>query len=90
MAKSSAAKEQTLTVPVSVLGIDSNYEPATLSAYQYREKYVYPHLASKGYAIDRCQGPLAKRIYVAPKAQQPGVAYLTGVGHGSYTTYTGH
>ena len=90
MAKSTALKEQTLTVPVSVLGIDSNYEPATLAAYQYREKHVYPHIGSKGYAIDKCQGPMAKRIYVAPKAQQPGVAYLTGVGHGSYTTYTGH
>ena len=44
----------------------------------------------RGYTIDKCQGPLARRIYVAPKAQQLGVAYLTGVGHGSYTTYTGH
>jgi hypothetical protein len=90
MAKSTALKEQTLTVPVSVLGIDSNHEPATLAAYQYREKHVYPYMARKGYAIDKCQGSMAKRIYVAPKAQQPGVAYLTGVGHGSYTTYTGH
>jgi hypothetical protein len=90
MAKSAAPKQQTLTVPVSVLGIDSNWEAATLAAYQYREKQVYPYIASKGYAVDKCQGPMAKRIYVAPKAQQPGVAYLTGVGHGSYTTYTGH
>jgi hypothetical protein len=90
MAKSAAPKQQTLTVPASVLGIDSNWEAATLAAYQYREKQVYPYIASKGYAVDKCQGPMAKRIYVAPKAQQPGVAYLTGVGHGSYTTYTGH
>ena len=90
MPKKIAPKEQTLTVPVSVLGIDSNFEPATLAAYNYREKYVYPHLASKGYSIDKCQGPMAKRIYVAPKAQQPGVVYITGVGHGSYNTYTGH
>ena len=33
---------------------------------------------------------MAKRIYAAPKAQQPGVVYLTGVGHGAYTTFTGH
>src|SRR5207249_2313497 len=26
----------------------------------------------------------------APKAQQPGVAYLTGVGHGFPASYTGH
>ncbi len=90
MAKKTAPKEQTLTVPVSILGIDSNYEPATMAAYQYREKYVYPYLASKSYVIDKCQGPVAKRIYVALKAQQPGVIYLTGVGHGSNTTYKGH
>jgi hypothetical protein len=90
MARKTAAKEQTLTVAVSVLGIDSQYEPATLAAWQYREKHVYPHIASKGYAIATCQGPMAKRIYAAPKAQQPGVVYLTGTGHGSYTTYTGH
>jgi len=90
VAKGTTRKERTLTVPVIVLGIDSNWEPATLAAYRYRDKYVYPHIASKGYAIEKCQGPMARRIYAAPKAQQPGVAYVTGVGHGSYTTYTGH
>ena len=90
MAKSIAQKQQTLAVPVTILGIDSNYEPATLAAYQYREKHVYLYIMSKGYAVDKCQGPMAKRIYVAPKAQQPGIAYLTGVGHGSCTAYTGH
>jgi hypothetical protein len=83
-------KEETFRVPVVVLGIDSNFEPATQAGCQYRNQHVYPYLAGKGYSIDLCQGPMAKRIYVAPKAQLPGVAYLTGVGHGSYTTYTGH
>jgi hypothetical protein len=90
MAKSTPRKVLTFTVPVTAVGIDSNWEPATLAAFQYREKHVYPHIASKGFSIDKCQGPMAKRIYAAPKAQQSGVAYLTGVGHGSYTTYTGH
>lgn len=90
MAKTAVPKEQTLTVPVSVLGIDANFEPATLAAYQYREKHVYPYLAAKGYSVDKCQGPMARRIYVAAKAQQPGVVHLTGVGHGSYTIYMGH
>jgi hypothetical protein len=90
MAKAKPLKQQRVAVPIVAVGIDSNWEPATLAAYQYREKHVYPHLASKGYTIDKCQGPLARRIYVAPKAQQTGVVYLTGVGHGSYTTYTGH
>ena len=90
MAKRAVRKEQTRAVPVSVVGIDSNWEPATLAACQYREKHVYPHIASKGYSIDKCQGPMAKRVYAGPKARQAGVVYLTGVGHGSYTTFTGH
>src|SRR5262245_29505925 len=90
MAKKTAAKKQTLAVAVSVLGIDSNYDAATLAAYQYREQHVYPYFAAKGFTVEKCQGSLAKRIYAAPKAQQSGVVYLTGVGHGSYTIYTGH
>lgn len=90
MAKRAAPKEQMLTVALSVLGIDSNFEPATLAAYQYREKHVYPHIAAKGYPIDKSQGQMARRIYAAAKSRQPGVVYLTGVGHGSYTTFTGH
>ncbi len=90
MAKRAAKKEQTSTVPVRIVGVDSNWEPATLAACQYRENHVYPHLAGKGYSIDKCQGPMAKRIYTAPKTRQPGVVYITGVGHGAYTTFTGH
>ena len=62
MARKITPKEQTLTVPVTVLGIDSNYEPATLAAYNYREQQVYPYIAGKGYALDKCQGPLARLI----------------------------
>jgi hypothetical protein len=32
---------------------------------------------------------MARRIYAAPAAKKPEVVYITGVGHGSYTTYTG-
>ncbi len=89
MAKGKRQKEQTLKVRVRVLGIDSSFEPATLAAYQYREKHVYPYIQSKGYTVDKCQGPMARRIYVAPAAVASGVVYITGVGHGSHTIYTG-
>jgi hypothetical protein len=90
MAKSKSRKERSFTVQVILLGIDSSWEPATFAACRYREQHVYPYLASKGYAVEKCQGPMAKRIHVAPRAKQPGVAYLTGVGHGFPATYTGH
>jgi hypothetical protein len=74
---------------VTLLGIDSNYDPLTLAAFQYREKNVYPHLLAKGFTVKKFQGPLARRHYIAPEARKPEVEYLTGVGHGSYNYYTG-
>lgn len=82
-------KKVSLVLPVTVLGIDSNYEPVTLAAYQYREANVYPYLQAKGFQVTKLQGPLARRYYVAPEAKKPEVDYMTGVGHGSYDLYTG-
>ena len=90
MAKKVAPKARTLTVPVVAVGIDSNYEPATRAAFNYRETHVYPHLATRGSGLVKLQGPLAKRAHAGSAARQPGVAYLTGVGHGFPATYTGH
>lgn len=78
-----------LSVDVVVLAVDSSFESVTNQVFQYRQKNVYPFLEQKGFTIQRCQGPLARRIYVAPEARKPGVDYITGVGHGSYDTYTG-
>jgi len=82
-------KKVSFVLHLTVLGIDSNYEPVTLAAFQYREKYVYPYLQAKGFTVKKFQGPLARRHYVAPEARKPEVEYLTGVGHGSYNLYTG-
>ena len=82
-------KKVTLHLAVTVIGVDSNYEPITLAAYQYREANVYPYLVAKGFAVAKFQGPLARRYYVAPEAKKPEVEYITGVGHGSYNVYTG-
>ena len=43
---------------ITLLGIDSNYEPVTRAAFQYREKHVYPYLQGKGFAITKLQVPL--------------------------------
>lgn len=72
-----------------MLAIDSNFEPATKAAFDYRQAHVYPYISLLGYSIIRCQGPLARRVYVAPEARKPNVVFMTGVGHGSYDTYTG-
>ena len=78
-----------LTLPVTALGIDSNYEPVTRAVFDYREVNVYPYLAAKGLQVSRLQGPLARRIYAAPEAKKPEVEYLTGVGHGEADVFAG-
>src|SRR5947208_2718103 len=85
----SRTKKVSHVLHITVLGIDSNYEPVTLAGFQYREQYVYPYLLIKGFIVKKLQGPLARRIYVAPEAKKPEVEYLTGVGHGAYNLYTG-
>jgi hypothetical protein len=78
-----------LEVDVVVLAIDANFELVTQTGFNYREKNVYPYLQKKGFAVKRCQGSLARRIYVAPEARKPNVDYLTGIGHGAYDSFTG-
>jgi len=82
-------KQICITVHVTVLGIDANYEPLTLAAYKYREKHVYPYFLLQGFAVSKLQGPMARRHYVAPAGKKPEIAYLTGVGHGSADFYAG-
>ncbi len=82
-------KQVSLALAVTVLAIDSNYEPITFAPFQYREKHVYPYLHAKGLTVKKFQGPLARRHYVAPEARKPEVEYLTGVGHGSHNLFAG-
>jgi len=78
-----------LNMQLTVLAVDANFEPVTQAGFQYRQANVYPYFEAKGFAVQRCQGPLARRIYVAPAASQPNVTYITGIGHGTYDTFTG-
>jgi len=73
----------------SILGIDSNFEPLTLAAFNYRQANVYPYLRDKGFRVDTCQGVEAIKGSVDPKAEQPDVAYITGVGHGANNAFLG-
>ncbi|MEH2279868.1 MAG: hypothetical protein V7K90_00785 [Nostoc sp.] len=79
-----------ITMNAVVVAIDSNHDFATTAAFNYRQQNVYPYIDEKGFILERCQGQLACRIYVASAASRSNVVYLTGVGHGSYDTFTGH
>jgi hypothetical protein len=78
-----------LSLEVTVVAIDSNYDPVTKAAYDYREQRVYPYLISRGFRVNKFQGTLARRYYVAPAVREPEVDYITGVGHGLSELYTG-
>jgi hypothetical protein len=83
------ARQRRLQARPAVLAIDSSYEPVTRAGFHYRQANVYPYLASRGLSVRRCQGKLARRHFVSQEARKTDVVYLTGVGHGSETTFTG-
>ena len=74
---------------MKILAIDSSYDRVTQASYDYRNRHVYPYLESRGFEIVRCQGKSARRFHVKPKACQKDIIYMTGVGHGTDTTYMG-
>jgi hypothetical protein len=76
-------------VAITAVGIDSNFEPQTKVACEYRVNNVYPYLQTKGLNVVTCQGPMARRTYVAPAVKQAGVELITGVGHGDSDTFMG-
>jgi hypothetical protein len=89
MAKTGKQRVLTLTVPVTVVEIEANFEVVTQTAYKFRQKNVYPYIAARGLQVNPFVGPMARRVYISPAVIQHGVVYITGVGHGSYDTFTG-
>jgi hypothetical protein len=87
--QSAKTKKVTLTLNVTVVAVDSNYDDATQAGFAYREKHVYPYFEAKGFTVRKFQGPLARRHYVAPDVKKPEVDYITGAGHGLADQYLG-
>lgn len=74
---------------LKILTIDSRHDRATQACCDYRNKHVYPYLESKEFELVRCQGRSARRVYVQSEACRDDIVYITGAGHGLYTTYMG-
>ncbi len=93
MKKKAASAPKTMrlstTLETTILGIDSSWEEVTQLVFDYRDKNGYPQLASRGYALSKCQGALARRIYASREAAKPNVVFVTGAGHGGYAVFTG-
>ena len=88
-ASAGSARVRSLTVEITIVGVDSNYDVPTQAAYGYREANVYPRLRSSGLNLVRLTGNMATRIYLKAELEKQGVEFLTGSGHGDYDTFTG-
>ena len=74
---------------ITILAIDSDHDPITESACEYRQQSVYPYLEERGFEVKYHRGKLARRHYVASVAQERGIVYITGSGHGHPHEFTG-
>jgi hypothetical protein len=78
----------------TVVAIEQNYDPATQTAQRLREELVYSHEAFRGatprHELVRCfnERAVPEHLYAALSDSQ--VRFITGAGHGSYTSFTGH
>ena len=80
---------QDTEITMRILVIDPRHDNVTEITHNYRNQYVYPDLESIGFGLIRCQGQSACRETVALEVSRNDIAYITGAGHGSYTTYMG-
>lgn len=85
----SRVRTKTVAFQVTAVAIDSSYEAVTEAARKYRDEHVYPYLEQRGLQVKRLQGNLARRMYVEAAVIEPGVEFITGVGHGLQDLYTG-
>ncbi|MDJ0902844.1 MAG: hypothetical protein QNJ55_28995 [Xenococcus sp. MO_188.B8] len=74
---------------ITILAIDSDYDSITQSAYEYRQKSVYPYLEELGFEVKYHRGQSARRYLIAPVAQERSIVYITGSGHGHPREFTG-
>jgi hypothetical protein len=73
----------------AILGIESDWDPATHAGSEYRNTLVYPYFNGKNYPAVRLHGHDATRVNVVQKLKDPAIKYITGVGHGNADVFTG-
>lgn len=56
----------------------------------YRKAHVHPVFAARGFVVKSLEGTDDVRSKFIPEAKNGLTVYLSGVGHGNYTTFTGY
>lgn len=73
-----------------VLFCENTTDSVTTPAANYRIANVHPVFAAKGFDVISLEGANDIRANFAARATESHVVYISGLGHGSYTVFTGH
>lgn len=73
-----------------VLFCENTTDGVTSPAAAYRIKNVHPIFQAKGFIVKSLEGVNDTRANFIPIAKLKRTVYLSGIGHGSPTVYTGH
>jgi hypothetical protein len=69
---------------------ENTTDGVTTPAANYRIAHVHPVFAAKGFNVVSLEGVNDIRAKFTPYAKDVRTVYISGIGHGNYTTYTGH
>lgn len=69
---------------------ENTTDPVTTPFANYRSKNVIPVFKKRGFTVIVLQGTDDIRTNFVPEAKNLLTVYISGIGHGSYTLYTGH
>jgi hypothetical protein len=72
-----------------VVFCENTTDGVTTPAANYRIANVHPVFAAKGFEVVSLEGVNDARASFIPEAKNSRTVYISGVGHGSYTVYTG-
>ncbi|HTN46214.1 MAG TPA: hypothetical protein VL098_07680 [Flavipsychrobacter sp.] len=73
-----------------VLFCENTTDSVTNQAAMYRIANVHPVFANRGFEVIKLDGVNDNRTNFAARAKESRVVYISGIGHGNYSVYTGH
>jgi hypothetical protein len=78
-----------MKVATQALFCENTTDSVTSPFAAYRIANVHPAFAARGFAVKVLSGHDDTRTNFVPPAKDARTVYISGIGHGSYTTYTG-
>ncbi len=79
-----------LKVPTRALFCENTTDAVTATFAQYRIANVHPVFQARGFRVKSLTASDDVRVNFVPEAKNALTTYVSGIGHGSYTCYTGH